>query len=138
MKSICCFNPGYTCTSIPVQKFQIFLKNWPWWPCFLPNQEETRSKLHIMSWMILFKKQLFDLEVKGQGPTKVITVCDTPPYGHAAMLECSHMEVHLKASVFSTPDTKGHVSYCHHLVMSSIRPSVNFHILIFFFDTTEF
>ena len=32
---------------------------------------------------ILFKKQLFDLEVKGQGPTKVITVCDTPPYGHA-------------------------------------------------------
>ena len=32
---------------------------------------------------ILFKKQLFDLEVKGQGPMKVITVCDTPPYGHA-------------------------------------------------------
>jgi hypothetical protein len=32
--------------------------------------------------MILFKKQLFDLEVKGQGPTKVIMVCDTPPYGH--------------------------------------------------------
>ena len=30
------------------------------------------------------KKQLFDLEVKGQGLTKVITVCDTPPlYGHA-------------------------------------------------------
>ena len=32
---------------------------------------------------ILFKKQLFDLEVKGQGLTKVIMVCDTPPYGHA-------------------------------------------------------
>ncbi len=31
----------------------------------------------------LFKKQLFDFDVKGQGPTKVITVCDTPPYGHA-------------------------------------------------------
>jgi hypothetical protein len=29
------------------------------------------------------KKQLFDLEVKGQGPMKVITVCDTPLYGHA-------------------------------------------------------
>ena len=29
------------------------------------------------------KKQLFDLEVKGQDPMKVITVCDTPPYGHA-------------------------------------------------------
>jgi hypothetical protein len=32
---------------------------------------------------ILFKKQLFDLEVKGQGPRKVITVCDTLSYGHA-------------------------------------------------------
>jgi hypothetical protein len=32
---------------------------------------------------MLFKKQLFDLEVKGQGPRKVITVRDTPPYGHA-------------------------------------------------------
>jgi hypothetical protein len=27
--------------------------------------------------------ELFDLEVKGQGSTKVITVRDTPPYGHA-------------------------------------------------------
>jgi hypothetical protein len=26
---------------------------------------------------------LFDLEVKHQGPTKVITVHDTLPYGHA-------------------------------------------------------
>jgi hypothetical protein len=26
------------------------------------------------------KKQLFDLEVKGQGPTKVIMVFETPPY----------------------------------------------------------
>ena len=33
--------------------------------------------------MILFKNQLFDLEVKGQGPTKIITVHDTPPYAHA-------------------------------------------------------
>jgi hypothetical protein len=39
--------------------------------CYGPNKK------------ILFKKQLFDLEVKGQGPTKVSTVCDTPPYGHA-------------------------------------------------------
>ena len=28
---------------------------------------------------------LFDLEIKGQGPTKVITVRDTPPYGHVYM-----------------------------------------------------
>ena len=47
------------------------------------------NKLHIMSWMILFKKQLFDLEVKGQGPTKVITVRDTPSYGHAPTYQIS-------------------------------------------------
>ena len=32
---------------------------------------------------MLFKKQLFDIEVKGQGPMKVIMVRDTPPYNHA-------------------------------------------------------
>ena len=42
-----------------------------------------------MSWMILFRKQLFDLEVKGQGPMKVITVRDTPPYGHAPTYQIS-------------------------------------------------
>ena len=39
--------------------------------------------------MILFKKQLFVLEVKGQGPTKVIMVRDTPPYGHAPTYQIS-------------------------------------------------
>jgi hypothetical protein len=29
------------------------------------------------------KKTLFDLEVKDQGPRKVIMIHDTPPYGHA-------------------------------------------------------
>jgi hypothetical protein len=38
---------------------------------------------------ILFKKQFFDLEVKGQGPTKVIMVSDTPHYGHAPTYEIS-------------------------------------------------
>ena len=38
---------------------------------------------------ILFKKQLFDLEVKGPGSTNVITVCDTPPYGHAPTYQIS-------------------------------------------------
>ena len=42
-----------------------------------------------MSWLILFKKQLFDLEVKDQGPTKVITVRDTPPYDHAPTYQIS-------------------------------------------------
>jgi hypothetical protein len=36
-----------------------------------PRQENT------------IQKQLFDLEVKGQGHTKVTMVCDTLPYGHA-------------------------------------------------------
>ena len=42
-----------------------------------------RQKCYGTDRKILFKKQLFDLEVKGQGPTKVITVRGTPPYGHA-------------------------------------------------------
>jgi hypothetical protein len=49
------------------------------WSCtHIPNIIDLSRKTKI-----LFKKQLFDLEVKGQGPTKVITACDTPPYGHA-------------------------------------------------------
>jgi hypothetical protein len=40
-----------------------------------------RQKCYGPDKKILFKKQLFDLEVKGQ--TKVIMVCDTLPYGHA-------------------------------------------------------
>jgi hypothetical protein len=39
--------------------------------------------------MILFKEQLFDLEVKGQVPTKVIMVRDTPPYGHTPTYQIS-------------------------------------------------
>ena len=42
-----------------------------------------RQKYYGPDKKILFKKQLFDLEVKGQCPAKVITVRDTPPYGHA-------------------------------------------------------
>ena len=50
-----------------------------------------------MSWMILFKKQVFDLEVKGQGPKKVIVVRDTPPYGHAPTYQISltYLERHV-------------------------------------------
>jgi hypothetical protein len=42
-----------------------------------------RQKCYGPDKKILFKKQLFDLEVKGQSPTKVIMVRNTPPYGHA-------------------------------------------------------
>jgi hypothetical protein len=42
-----------------------------------------RQKFYGPDKKILSKKQLYDLEVKSQGPTKVITVGDTPPYGDA-------------------------------------------------------
>jgi hypothetical protein len=42
-----------------------------------------RQKCYGTGKKIIFKKQLFDIEVNGQGPTKVITVRDTPPYDHA-------------------------------------------------------
>jgi hypothetical protein len=48
-----------------------------------------RQKCYGPGKKILFKKQLFDLEVKGQGPTKVITVQDIPPYGHAPTYQIS-------------------------------------------------
>jgi hypothetical protein len=56
------------------------------WSCtHIPNIIDLSRKTKMLSGpgkKILFKKQLFDFEVKGQGPTKVIMVCDTPPYGH--------------------------------------------------------
>jgi hypothetical protein len=51
--------------------------------CTCTTTHLKRQKCYGPGKKILFKKQLFDLEVKGQGPTMVITVCDTPPYGHA-------------------------------------------------------
>jgi hypothetical protein len=45
---------------------------------------------------ILFKKQLFDLEVKGQGHMKVIMVCDTPPYDHYHNDLCGTLTFDLK------------------------------------------
>ena len=48
-----------------------------------------RQKCYGPDKKILFKKQLFDLEVKDQGPTKVIMVRYTPPYGHAPTYEIS-------------------------------------------------
>ena len=46
-------------------------------PILKDKNVTTRARKYYL------KKQLFDHEVKGQGPTKVIMVCDTPPYGHA-------------------------------------------------------
>jgi hypothetical protein len=54
--------------------------------------------------MILFKKQLFDLEVKGEGPTKIITVHNTPPYGHAPTYQITL--IYLKRQKCYRPDKK--------------------------------
>jgi hypothetical protein len=43
----------------------------------------------FLFYYVLFKKQLFDLEAKGQGPTKAITVRDTPSYDHAPTYQIS-------------------------------------------------
>ena len=48
-----------------------------------------RQKCYGPDKKILLKKILFDLEVKGKGPTNVITVRDTPPYGHAPTYQIS-------------------------------------------------
>ena len=48
-----------------------------------------RQKCYGPDKKILYKKQLFDLEVKGQGPTKVITIHDTQPYDHASTYQIS-------------------------------------------------
>jgi hypothetical protein len=47
-----------------------------------------RQKCYGPGKKILFKKQLFDLEVKGQGPTKVITVT------HRLMVMHPHTKYH--------------------------------------------
>jgi hypothetical protein len=67
----------------------------------IPNIIELSRKTKML-WpgqKILFKKQLFDLEVKGQGPTKVITVHDTQPYGPAhtyqISLTCKHSRINI-------------------------------------------
>ena len=48
-----------------------------------------RQKCYGPDKKILFKKRLVDLEVKGQRPTRVIAVHDTPPYGHAPTCQIS-------------------------------------------------
>ena len=48
-----------------------------------------RQKFYSPDKKILYKKPLFDLEVKGQGPIKIIMVRYTPPYGHAPTYQIS-------------------------------------------------
>ena len=53
------------------------------WPISKDKNVTARTRKYNL------KKQLFDLEVKGQGPTKVIMVRDTPPWGHAPTYQIS-------------------------------------------------
>ena len=48
-----------------------------------------RQKCYGPDKKILFKKLLFDLKVKGQGPLKVIMVCDTLSYSHPPTYQIS-------------------------------------------------
>jgi hypothetical protein len=63
-----------------------------------------RQKCYGPGKKILFKKQLFNLEVKGQGPTNFITVHDTPPYGHAPIYQISL--TYLEKQILYGPDKK--------------------------------
>jgi hypothetical protein len=44
---------------------------------------QTRKYYLKNNYLTMRSKVKVYLEVKGQGHTKVTTVCDTPPYGHA-------------------------------------------------------
>ena len=62
------------------------------WSCtHIPNIIDLSRKTKML-WPgqenTILKKKI-DLEVKGQGPMKIITVCDTPPYGHAPTYQIS-------------------------------------------------
>ena len=88
-----------------------------------------RQKCYGLDKQILFKKQLFDLEVKGQGPTKVITVCDTPIYGHAPTYQISL--TYLKRNNYLTSRSKVKVPqrslwYVTHRLMV-MHPHTNYH-----------
>jgi hypothetical protein len=63
-----------------------------------------RQKYYGPDKKILFKKQLFDLEVKGQGPMKVITVRDTLFYGHAPTYQISL--TYIERQKYYGPDKK--------------------------------
>ena len=78
---------------------------------------------------IIFKKPLFDLQFKGQGPTKVIMVCDTPPYGHAPTYQISF--THLERNNYLTSRSKYKVQQrslwyaTHHLMV--MHPHTKYH-----------
>ena len=78
-----------------------------------------RQKCYGPGKKILFKKQLFDLEVKGQGPTKVITVGDTLPYGHEPTYQISF--TYLERQKCYGPDKKLLFNFCYLTLRSKVK-----------------
>jgi hypothetical protein len=66
-----------------------FVGLWPQGQIIVSFEIGQDKKCYGPNKKILFKKQLFVLEVKGQDPTKVIMVCNTSPYGHAPTYQIS-------------------------------------------------
>jgi hypothetical protein len=94
-----------------------------------PHTNLERQKCYGPDKKILFKKQLFDLEVKGQCPTKVITVRDTALWSyiyelsvHEVLLDLFDLEVKGQGptKVITVRDTPpyGH-AYTNYLSMNS-------------------
>ena len=82
----------------------------------------------IFQWTVLLDLFEFDLEVKGQGPTKVITVRDTPPYGHAPTYQ---ILTYLKSNNYLTLRSKVKVPqrslwYVTHRLMV-MHPHIQYH-----------
>jgi hypothetical protein len=64
-------------------------------PTYQISLTYRKTKILWPSQENIFTKQLFDLEVKDQGPTKVITVCDTLSYGHVPTYQINKFIIHL-------------------------------------------
>ena len=75
------------------------------------------------------KKQLFDLKVKGQGPTKVIMVCDTPPYGHASTYQISltYLERNNYLTLRSNVKVQTKVIMVHDTLLVVMHPHTKYH-----------
>jgi hypothetical protein len=73
--------------------------------------------------------KLFDLEVKGQGNTKVIMVCDTLPYGHAPIYQISL--TYLERQKCYGPDKK--ILFKKQLLMAALKGDIRFRYLKQFF-----
>jgi len=71
------------------------------------------------------KKLLFDLKVKGQGPAKVIMVCNTPPYGHAPTYQISL--TYLERNHYLTLGSKIKVKMVHNTPLMVMHPHTKYH-----------